>query len=758
MSAKWRKIIWVILDLQLFLLHVWLINKLTVLDNLVYRVVRHFNLPNSINVYWKWLLIAGWLLVATVILFFQYFMYTRFRHACIAPMEPVRDNHIKDIFYDAARECNIIRKKNFRKKKPNFMYSSKEVKTPFIIGFIHPILLIPKEEAENKSLPMIFSHECRHVKSHDTRYKLFLLVTQSLLWYQPISYLLKQLGFRDIEVACDEAVIAGKSKEERAEYGQVLLNSLKSSGKRSLAYSTYFYNSKQIMKARISAVMDRNRKWDSLAVLTILLLLFETGLLTWQFADGTITKHKEAVAAKEAEENLYTGYDLPDSFTDTALQSMLSLTPAGPNAYITEFQSNDQYEEKEFAALPYAATGPWQVRIKDADRYADTINLLLSRYLYYFEDQETGSTWNPEEAGSCAKAEIVNERLLAGDKHDAVFSVICREYIDADYQNLEAYKNGWAKIAYEDGTYYAYYNLAVHIKMTADYVFELEGIANNETVLAAFQEKYPEIDFSDVPSLDLRYDCNKAEKEMMVHIQEDALEISESGDTWETVPVEVADVLDRGDTMDGALTTVQDGSYQLNQNKKIFAYGGSSLVPLSVTYFDEKENKWFGRIVSTNYPSVRRVFVSFPVNGDVGFLVLTCDRTMSQEGTVLFQTTNGGNSWKETRPARPDISVEPHFLTTGMVFITDKVGFITIRDSETPQIWRTADSGATWEKLSLDSVPENYCMAYPPEVDGDTLKLYVGMEENEEYGGSKALYVSNDQGVTWEFKGLTIRK
>ena len=104
------------------------------------------------------------------------------------------------------------------------------------------------------------------------------------------------------------------------------------------------------------------------------------------------------------------------------------------------------------------------------------------------------------------------------------------------------------------------------------------------------------------------------------------------------------------------------------------------------------------------------------------------------------------------------MTVESHSLTTGAVFINNRVGFVTIRSSETPNIWRTEDGGATWEKQTLPEVPEYYSMAYAPEQKDGILYLYVGMEDYTEYGGTKAKYESTDDGRTWEYKGIVIRK
>ena len=124
----------------------------------------------------------------------------------------------------------------------------------------------------------------------------------------------------------------------------------------------------------------------------------------------------------------------------------------------------------------------------------------------------------------------------------------------------------------------------------------------------------------------------------------------------------------------------------------------------------------------------------------------------------MFHTTDGGKSWQFVVDAGPNVMTQGHSLTNGAVFINNKVGFVTIRDSETPDIWRTEDGGETWEQQKLSDVPEYYTMAYAPGIQGDILCLYVGMEDYSEYGGSKAKYESTDEGRTWEYKGIVMRK
>ncbi len=226
---------------------------------------------------------------------------------------------------------------------------------------------------------------------------------------------------------------------------------------------------------------------------------------------------------------------------------------------------------------------------------------------------------------------------------------------------------------------------------------------------------------------------------------------------WQEVPVTLEELFDRGDEMDGKLTSLQPGSYQVDENKIVFAYGGDNAVPFSVVFYDEESQSFKKSVVTYDFFGGRKIYVDFPENGQEGFLIFTGERVVWHEMSFLFRTEDGGKSWQLIGPV-PDVLTDGHSLTTGAAFINNDLGFFTIRSSDEPDIWRTQDGGKTWENLELPYVPEYYGMAYVPEVHGDILCLYVGMEDYSEYGGTKAKYESADEGKTWEYKGLVIRR
>lgn len=738
MNGKWKKIIWVIVILQLWILHIRMIYALDKIEYFAYRAAAHLGALEPLAYHYKELAVAGWLFIAVILLLFQCIQYFKFRNACFQSMEQVEEQEVKEQF-------RSIYEQKVSKHGMWPLYRNKEIFTPFVIGFRKPVLMIPKKKDNKASLTFIFEHECQHMKVHDNRYKLFLVISQCLLWYQPLVYLVKCAAIQDIEVACDEAVVTGKSMEERYAYGKLLIENLSHYPKKHTAnWSSYFYNGKNVIKARINAVMKEKKRKNYAAWLLAFFLLAETILLFGSLINRMEEQRQEAQAA----ENIYEGCEPVDSFSQAALEKMLSVSEKQEGeGGIRPFNS----DMEAFEASTSEAVGPWQIKTRFMP-----VEKLLTRYFYYYTDQEAGSQWDPEYGA--ARVEIPYEFILTESNTEAVYYCIVRQYCDSGYGNIPGQEEIKSTISHQTDGDYAYYCLAVMIRQTDDFVYELEAVEDGAEVLTAFREKYPEKDFSGVAVPKL-IGTETEREEAKYRIQNEELEISwDDGTSWEEVPVYTDELLERGDEMDGVLSSVQEKSAQADSRKIIFAYGGSTSVPVQVIY-QEENGEWKKQTVTRDYYSVRRLFVSFPEDEKTGYLVLTTDRVVWQEGSVLFRTEDGGATWTEVGMAGPDYLTAGHSLTTGAEFVTNEVGFVTIRDSKKPEIWRTEDGGKIWEQVSLPEVPEDYCMAYPPawSAEGE-LELFVGMEDYTQYGGEKAYYTSKDLGKTWSYQGIVIRK
>ena len=236
MRAKWRKAIWAILALQLLLWHIFFLGNNMWPDYFVNRVVNHFGLPYVLYLYWKKLAVLILLISAVLVMALHYWNYIRFRRHCINQLSIVSETDIRENLETAVLETGL----HGRRGESSFLYRSQEAREPFLIGFREPVLILPDREYSAQALHFIFLHECYHMRHRDMLYKLFMLFIQSLLWFQPLIYLIRAISYQDVEVACDEAVVEGKDMSARKEYGYALLECLKMERVRGRAYSTYF--------------------------------------------------------------------------------------------------------------------------------------------------------------------------------------------------------------------------------------------------------------------------------------------------------------------------------------------------------------------------------------------------------------------------------------------------------------------------------------------------------------------------------------
>lgn len=102
-------------------------------------------------------------------------------------------------------------------------YLADYINTPFVMGVIRPRIYIPSS-MEKKEKAYALVHEQMHIKRWDYIWKsgAFLLLT--LHWFNPLVWAAYILFCRDMEMACDEAVMRHYGEDCKKEYARTLLN------------------------------------------------------------------------------------------------------------------------------------------------------------------------------------------------------------------------------------------------------------------------------------------------------------------------------------------------------------------------------------------------------------------------------------------------------------------------------------------------------------------------------------------------------
>ena len=94
------------------------------------------------------------------------------------------------------------------------------------VGVLQPRLLLPRGDYGEEELTFILRHELTHIHRRDLWYKLVLLLAQTVHWFNPLVWLMVRQAEADIELTCDDAVMAGRDGGDRRAYSEALLKSL----------------------------------------------------------------------------------------------------------------------------------------------------------------------------------------------------------------------------------------------------------------------------------------------------------------------------------------------------------------------------------------------------------------------------------------------------------------------------------------------------------------------------------------------------
>lgn len=142
-----------------------------------------------------------------------------------------------------------------------------EAESPMIIGFIKPILVLPKEEFDSEDLFFILKHELVHLKRGDVYLKLLFVTANAVHWFNPIIWIMQKEAVIDMELSCDERVTQGISFALRKAYTETLLSMLHKQCVRKTVLTTQFYGGTKIMKKRFKNILIRNRKKNGISIL-----------------------------------------------------------------------------------------------------------------------------------------------------------------------------------------------------------------------------------------------------------------------------------------------------------------------------------------------------------------------------------------------------------------------------------------------------------------------------------------------------------
>ncbi len=134
------------------------------------------------------------------------------------------------------------------------LYKNSMVQTPILIGFFHPVILLPDKKYEDMKLRNILMHEITHMKRYDIFVKWLFICVGAIHWFNPLVYFVRREMNKACELACDESVIKRFDNSEMQQYGNTLIV-VAADSIRTRSLSITMIEDKKNLKERLDAIM-----------------------------------------------------------------------------------------------------------------------------------------------------------------------------------------------------------------------------------------------------------------------------------------------------------------------------------------------------------------------------------------------------------------------------------------------------------------------------------------------------------------------
>ena len=105
--------------------------------------------------------------------------------------------------------------------------SSPEIGSPYIGGFINPIIVLTQNNFSDEDLHLVLLHEWQHYLNKDQWIKAVYKIVRGFLWWNPVVHLFEEQLDRTLEMRCDSCVLSKLSEDQREDYYSMLVRAHK---------------------------------------------------------------------------------------------------------------------------------------------------------------------------------------------------------------------------------------------------------------------------------------------------------------------------------------------------------------------------------------------------------------------------------------------------------------------------------------------------------------------------------------------------
>lgn len=165
-----------------------------------------------------WVLLEVWAVGFGAVLLWKILSHLAFRRRILRRAEPAADPEVLAVWAQELERARF--------KKPKYkLVCSPDVTTPLSVGLFQRGIrvVLPERTYSREELTMILRHELVHIGREDAWSKFFLVFCTAMCWFNPLMWIAKRKSADDLELSCDETVLAGCGEDDRRRYAGLLL-------------------------------------------------------------------------------------------------------------------------------------------------------------------------------------------------------------------------------------------------------------------------------------------------------------------------------------------------------------------------------------------------------------------------------------------------------------------------------------------------------------------------------------------------------
>lgn len=222
-----------------------------------------------------YILCAVWLIGFSCVMAHAILDHLAFRRQILQDAQPLQDETMETCMKEVMEELK------YKRRRPVAVISP-SITSPCSIGlFPWSIrLVLPKKEWKPDEIRFVLLHELIHLNRNDHYVKFSLVFMTAICWFNPFMRKAMRKSAQDIELSCDEQVLACMNQDERKQYAEIILHT---SGIQR-GFTTNLSADAQSLKYRLSCILHPTIRHSGVPVCSMALLIMMIACGMFSFA------------------------------------------------------------------------------------------------------------------------------------------------------------------------------------------------------------------------------------------------------------------------------------------------------------------------------------------------------------------------------------------------------------------------------------------------------------------------------------------